>query len=267
MVMNIFENYELNLPKVTGAGFFVSKGVGIHPERIIKDYEIIFVRRGELDIEENNIEYRVGAGEAILLEPGVVHKGTKPYEENLNFYWLHFVLPCMAGKYNLPKKIKLKHPEKLTLIMRDVSSVWQENKLTDLKGGAEVLKIFDELMHVDKENNNHINYPLAVKIDNYLRSNIEKTRKFIAKDLGYNDDYLGRVYFATYKKTITQALQKYRVEKAKILLGETLKNVETISNECSFSDSAYFRRVFKKHTGVSPLEYRHKFSPVFEINI
>ena len=263
--MLLFGNYSLSLPKVTGAGFFVSKGSGRHPERIIKDYEIIFVRRGTLEIEEDGVRYSISQGTVLFLEPGLLHRGLETYPANLNFYWLHFVLPKNV-KCGLKKKTFVRHPEKLTLIFREISSVWQSGKLTDLEGGAQVLRIFEELMQDEGEEREHINYALAVKCDNYIRSHLKKSRAEISQDLDYNPDYLGRVYRSTYGKTITDAINYYRTERAKILLGETSFNVEKISEEVGFSDSSYFRRVFRQFTGVSPLQFRHKFSPVFEIN-
>ena len=42
--------------KYDGSGKFISRGEWIHPERIIKSYEIILVTEGEVNIEENEIK-------------------------------------------------------------------------------------------------------------------------------------------------------------------------------------------------------------------
>ena len=51
-------------------------------------------------------------------------------------------------------------------------------------------------------------------------------------------------------------LQDYRLERAKQLLSSSPDTVEEISRKCGFQSSGYFCRVFRKHTGLSPNQYR-----------
>ncbi len=53
-------------------------------------------------------------------------------------------------------------------------------------------------------------------------------------------------------------LLKYRIKKAMQLLQIESKTVENISCECGFSSSAYFCKVFRQHTGMTPNQYRRK---------
>lgn len=49
------------------AGIFVSRGIGIHPKRIITSYELFFVKHGVLSIKEGDVDYEVHEGETLLL--------------------------------------------------------------------------------------------------------------------------------------------------------------------------------------------------------
>ena len=51
-------------------------------------------------------------------------------------------------------------------------------------------------------------------------------------------------------------INKYRIEKAGILLKNTDKNITDIAQQVGFDDSNYFSRIFKKYNGVSPRYYR-----------
>jgi hypothetical protein len=75
------------------AGLFVSRGKGAHVDRVIDSYELIYVRRGALAMQENAREFFLERGQTLLLWPGRRHKGIRPYPPDLSFYWIHFKLP------------------------------------------------------------------------------------------------------------------------------------------------------------------------------
>lgn len=55
-------------------------------------------------------------------------------------------------------------------------------------------------------------------------------------------------------------LQSVRIERARKMLEESDFNVETIMNKIGYEDASSFRRLFKKKTGITPTEYRNRFS-------
>ncbi len=60
-------------------------------------------------------------------------------------------------------------------------------------------------------------------------------------------------------------VQRLRVEDAKRRLERTEASVETIGWQVGYEDGAFFRRLFKRTTGISPGVYRHRFRiPGFE---
>ena len=57
-------------------------------------------------------------------------------------------------------------------------------------------------------------------------------------------------------------LQNLRVEEAKRLLEATDKPIDEISEEAGYSDTSFFRRLFKRLTGLTPSHYRRMFKPL-----
>ncbi|HBC9258444.1 TPA: AraC family transcriptional regulator, partial [Escherichia coli] len=58
----------MTLPiKVQNGGLFISRGVGRHPARRLESWEIIFVEKGRLAIQEEERIFLVDAGESLLL--------------------------------------------------------------------------------------------------------------------------------------------------------------------------------------------------------
>ena len=54
-----------------------------------------------------------------------------------------------------------------------------------------------------------------------------------------------------------QYLLNKRLTRAKELLKETNASVFEIANSVGYDDQLYFSRIFKKHIGISPTEYKN----------
>jgi len=63
--------------------------------------------------------------------------------------------------------------------------------------------------------------------------------------------------------TLIEYLQNLRIEAAKQLLESGQLPVDEISVEVSYEDASFFRRLFKRSTGLTPSQYRRMFQPVF----
>jgi transcriptional regulator GlxA family with amidase domain len=62
--------------------------------------------------------------------------------------------------------------------------------------------------------------------------------------------------------TTTEYLQRVRIEAAKTFFEASKKNVTEIMLEVGYTDTRAFRDIFKKITGLTPVEYRSKFAKV-----
>lgn len=61
--------------------------------------------------------------------------------------------------------------------------------------------------------------------------------------------------------TLLEYLQRVRVEAAKRNLEKTNKTISEIMYDVGYSDPKSFREVFKKYSGLSPIEYKSKYGP------
>jgi transcriptional regulator GlxA family with amidase domain len=62
--------------------------------------------------------------------------------------------------------------------------------------------------------------------------------------------------------TLIDYLQNLRIEEAKRLLETSQTSVDNISVAVSYEDPSFFRRLFKRRTGLTPSQYRRMFQPV-----
>ena len=73
---------------------------------------------------------------------------------------------------------------------------------------------------------------------------------------------LQRFFKTEYGKTFSELRTAMKIEKSKRFLSESDYSVRRIADELGFYDQSYFCKIFKKHEGVSPKEYAHKFRPI-----
>lgn len=86
------------------------------------------------------------------------------------------------------------------------------------------------------------------------------TDNLTLKELGYqyriNPVYLGQLFHKEMNETFNDYVNKFRMEKAKLLLKETHMKVHEIAKMIGYLEPAYFNRQFKRHVGISPTEFR-----------
>ena len=67
--------------------------------------------------------------------------------------------------------------------------------------------------------------------------------------------------------SISGFTNKIRVEEAKKLIVNSSLSISEISYKLGFNTPSYFTKIFKKYTGISPIEYKNGDSIKEEINI
>lgn len=78
----------------------------------------------------------------------------------------------------------------------------------------------------------------------------------IASGCGYSKYYFCRQMKKCFGEGLSDCVNRYRVERAKVLLRSGCQTIEEIVREVGFSSANYFEIVFRKNTGVSPSAYR-----------
>jgi len=75
---------------------------------------------------------------------------------------------------------------------------------------------------------------------------------------------LKRRFKAATGSSLIEYLQNLRIEEAKHLLESGKMPVDNISVSAGYEDPSFFRRLFKRSTGLTPSQYRRMFQPIFK---
>ncbi|MBO9153465.1 GlxA family transcriptional regulator [Chitinophaga sp. GCM10012297] len=96
----------------------------------------------------------------------------------------------------------------------------------------------------------------------YIEENIEEKISFekLAYDLAISRRNFDRRFVKATGNTPVEYLQRVKVEAAKKELERGRKTVFEVMSDVGYADDKAFREVFKKITGLSPLEYRNKYN-------
>lgn len=96
---------------------------------------------------------------------------------------------------------------------------------------------------------------------NYIEKNIgdcDLTIKKVSDEVHLNPVYFGRLFKKELDKSFTEYVSEVRVEMAKKLLAETNLKVFEVAEEVGIDNLPYFNVLFKKYTGLTPIEYKNE---------
>ncbi len=248
------------------SGLFVSPGYGTHATRTIDSYELIFVTQGCLDLFEGEVDYHLERNQTLLLYPGRRHGGSAPYSPDANFYWVHFQIGDRAGgdsPIHIPKVATVSDPEFLTELFCRFISDQESGVLDPVVASHLVALMLCETGEAVEPAPARQGSSLAGLIQTYIDENYRRpiTTSSVARDLLYNSDYLERVFHRQTGMSILDALHFKRIAAARSLLrSEGRKNINEIAFTCGYTDPGYFRRMFKRLSGLTPKQFRSLYS-------
>lgn len=131
---------------------------------------------------------------------------------------------------------------------RLVYQSFSEKKISELNGDyADMGNIQDK----------YLERALHVMKDHYQEN---LTLKSVADELYISESYLGKLFKNKMNYTFLEMLTLYRIRAAVQLLQEVDQKVYEIAYKVGYSDTKYFSKVFKKITGVKPMEIKNGYA-------
>ena len=243
-----------------GAGLFQSDEDWIHPERTESTFEIVYVTRGEVYLEEEGHELHLREGQLFILLPGVCHRGTK-VTRGVSFYWVHFAL-----KGALPFEKRFFESFESKALFKELLHFCNLPICPEYLVNATLVRILAEFCFVT-ESLTHKYNARAEEIREWIRMSVDAslTVKSVAEHFGYSPDHVSRLCKSNYGIGAGELINRLLMARAREALANTGKYVKEIAAELGFSTDKEFIGYFKYHEGCSPTEYRRRF-PLTHMN-
>ncbi len=145
--------------------------------------------------------------------------------------------------------------------------------LIEKYAGRDIAILSAKVFAIEIDRNTQLSFTIFQGQKEHPDEEIKKAQEFIENN--YQDKItveqltsmlaLGRRNFERrFKKatsnTVVEYMQRVKIEAAKKGLETSRKNVSELMYEVGYSDAKAFRTTFKKITGLSPVEYKHKYN-------
>lgn len=101
--------------------------------------------------------------------------------------------------------------------------------------------------------------PEVLLIKKYMEKHYQEsiTRESIENLVHLNRDYINREFKIETGYTLMEYIQFFRIQIAKKLLSDTNESIASISMLVGYDSPAYLSKIFKRRTGITPIEYRN----------
>lgn len=121
-----------------------------------------------------------------------------------------------------------------------------------------VKSCLDDMFEKKTSGNPTYNEAVIEKVKNYILNHLGESlgRESIAEHVNLSPDYISKIFKSVTGKNLSQYIIDERMEKAVLLMKTTRLNVSQVAVEVGCDNFSYFSKLFKKHTGLTPREYR-----------
>lgn len=267
----------------------------VEKERIIFDYEFMYVMEGSAKMYYAGKEYVLKKSDVFFLKPGVKNNMVVELEKNFRTHCIHFdwIKPELefdftAEEYYMHSVLSSEHYEKEKLLKKrpnpepedfDIPTHIQgtsyekfaalfsqcyyyfmcKTAASQLKLTAVFLSIIAELMeYCTVSADTMLIHPKVAYAIEYIKENYTEqiTTPGLADRYKLSPKYFGTIFKTATGKSVSDFVQDMRIYAAKEMLLATDMTIEEISQEIGFQNSFYFSKCFKNKEKISPSGYR-----------
>jgi YSIRK-targeted surface antigen transcriptional regulator len=137
-------------------------------------------------------------------------------------------------------------------------------RLEELNKVEEIISLAEEVLYtftekVSQVKNERYSQTVTTCI-NYIFNHLyeEINHEDLAKMMKLSPNYVSALFKKEVGITVSEYIQQLKIDEAKKLIAYSKTPISEICSLLNFTDQSYFTKVFKKHTGITPKQYREK---------
>ncbi|MDR0590064.1 MAG: helix-turn-helix domain-containing protein [Spirochaetaceae bacterium] len=234
--------------------------------RILPEFQIVYVTRGEGIFGVGGRTHRVMPGSLLLVLPGIKHFYKPVFETGWHEYWAGF----KGGFYSKLMEEGILSPEHVffdvgihndivTIFERILYEVRTQQPLYQLKACSGILSLIAEMLTHERRSEQPNYYQKIVEKAKYLmETNIFKAINVssISEQIGVSSTKLNEIFKIYTSMTPYQYYIHIKIHKAEDLLEQDNVTVKEVAFSLGFEDQYYFSRLFKNKTGIAPSDWK-----------
>jgi len=248
-------------------GQFMSDETWSHMDRTITDYELIIGVSGVVFLEADRRMYEVTAGDILFLMPGERHRGYRLSSPGVSFYWFHFHVPDTPASEpdsRIPRYAGCPNPSRVHILARQLlhaaNGGYRISRAGDYFLTCLLIELAEQLQDSSGLEAMDPQLPQLLEWTRLHALDREISVERIAAHMGYNKDYLSRMFKRRFGSGLLSYIHQIKLEAAKELLVGTKLHVKEIAVRVGIDDDKQFAKWFKRLAGVTPTAYRQAFA-------
>lgn len=236
-----------------------------HPDRILQEYDLLYMREGSWNIWEEDNCYPLSSNQVLLLEPGKHHFSLEKCSPNMRNLYIHFTSCASDG---------------------DPATGFRLAKLTDCNDNREIYPLFEKIVEVFWSD--HVesrSYRLSALFDELLiaLSDLNSSRQekkdslvadiihqfhcnperfFTSQELAEYYQVSLRTISGRFKKATGLSVHQYQLQLKLNMAYDALpfspgRGLRDIAHSFGFYDEFQFSKLFKRQFGIPPSKRRN----------
>lgn len=236
-----------------------------HPDRILEEYDLLYLLQGSWNIFEDGVCYPLKENQVLLLEPQKHHYSLDKCSPEMKNLYIHFDALPEDGE-QLPDNLCINkltdcssHHTVLHLFEEIIETYWSDlSGSKKLRLGAQLDLLFAELSDIRCEQQKTADILITEIIHRFYCS---PDRFFSPEELAKDYQISLRSMSSRFKKVTGQSIHQYQL-KLKLDMAYDLlplnpgRGLRDIALSFGFYDEFQFSKLFKREFGISPSKRR-----------
>ena len=236
----------------------------LHPDRVMDEYDLLFMQDGEWDIIEDEITYHLVPGSVLLLEPGKHHYSIEKCSPMMRNVYIHFAKDEDADKglcLSIPKLIQTADNREIHHgFEKVIDAFWSrdEESIKALRCSLYLEELLMKLSDLGRLSNGRADVLVSEIIH---RFHCEPERFLSPEELAINYGVSVRTISGRFKEQTGMSIHRYQLQVKLEMAYDLLpispgRSLHDIALSYGFYDEFQFSKLFKRQFGISPSERR-----------